>query len=204
MRSSADGGAGNEGSEMEIPNRLDVVRRICESSPVTFETGLSDAEHDARRLALLPTIIRALNQVDPGMWGLLRKDDQGGKIPCDIAAWRDPLTTVDVMTSSGASWQVHPGGVQNPHWRFLPVASLPVDPPVDPPTGPPTPDPTLDRRLEGIERRIDELQSYTLSLQRVSDADRARIVALEEQVKAIPTKGTARIFGIAVPVVLSR
>jgi hypothetical protein len=108
-----------------VPNRSDIVSACCTAHPHAFPPG---ALNDPARLKLLQTVIvPALDQADPGRWGVLTKTDQpidgGYVIPCDIAAYRYPtgqVATVDVLTATGANWQVQ-AYVDNDAWVWTAV-----------------------------------------------------------------------------------
>ena len=112
--------------KMSVPNHELLVKAICDLHDEVFvkpdnvdqETWLN--EMDPRRLAFLPTLIKALNGEDPGLWGWLRKNDQDGKFPCDIAVWIPERITVDVMTGTGGIWSVQ-SPITNPNWEVLPA-----------------------------------------------------------------------------------
>jgi hypothetical protein len=101
-----------------VPNRFADVEAICLAHPESFPPG---ADNDAARLQLLTeTMVPQINRDHPedgGNWGVLTKTDQGGKIPCDVMVWRPGTVTIDVMTGTGASWDVH-GAANNPLWLW--------------------------------------------------------------------------------------
>jgi len=146
---------------MEAPDRSADVRRICAEHPEAFGEPLET--NDARRLALLTTwIIPMLNEFDDHQWGLLRKDDQGGKIPCDVLLWHPSMEHFDVLTGTGATWIPH-GRVTNPAWVWQAVPwpdSVPAPPPDPAPAPEPPPQPDREgivMRLEAIEHTLETL-----------------------------------------------
>lgn len=110
------------------PNRFADVRALCEQHPDAFT---HDAQHDARRLALLRTVIipwlNTHHPEDGGNWGCLTKTDQGNKVPCDELAWRTPewTITIDCLTGTEACWTVQ--GVAPPAWQWTAVDAAPPD-----------------------------------------------------------------------------
>ena len=111
---------------MNAPNRSRDVQTLCAQHPEAF--GPPAETNDARRLVLLQTvIIPFLNQIDAGQWGMLVKTNQGGKIPCDIIAWKDTLEIFDVMTGTGASW-IPVGRITDPAWQWRAVDVPAPDP----------------------------------------------------------------------------
>ena len=98
-----------------------------------------------------PDLAAALPAPDTGRWGVLRKTDQGNKIPCDVAVYDDgaSLTTVDVMTGTGALWNVQ-GLVTNPAWHFVALAPDGSIPPAEAPTPPPPPPPPPSSPVEYV------------------------------------------------------
>jgi hypothetical protein len=103
-----------------IPNRFADVEAICAAHPEAFPPG---SANDAARLTLLTeTMVPQINRDHPedgGNWGVLTKTDQNNKIPCDVMVWRPGTVTIDVMTGTGASWDVH-GAANNPLWVWTP------------------------------------------------------------------------------------
>jgi hypothetical protein len=101
-----------------VPNRRADVEAICAAHPEAFPPG--DANDPARLALLTETMVPTINRDHPednGNWGVLTKTDQGGKIPCDVMVWRPGTVTIDVMTGTGASWDVH-GAANNPLWLW--------------------------------------------------------------------------------------
>lgn len=102
-----------------MPDRSQEVRMVCELHPEAFPRvfdpahpelgGVTDEELNAMRFHLLRNeIIPTLNSLDGGRWGFLKKTDQNGKIPVDIACWAPGNEIVDVMTGTGAFWKPQP------------------------------------------------------------------------------------------------
>ncbi len=78
----------------------------------------------AGALELIKYIVRYLNRVNAGdgnNWGLLRKDDQGGKIPTDIIVWKPTLEHIDVLSSAGVAQWISQGIVTNSNWHWQQV-----------------------------------------------------------------------------------
>jgi hypothetical protein len=103
-----------------VPNRFADVEAICAAHPEAFPPG--DANDPARLKLLTETMVPTINADHPedgGNWGVLTKTDQNGKIPCDVMVWRPGTVTIDVMTGTGASWDVH-GPANNPAWVWTP------------------------------------------------------------------------------------
>jgi hypothetical protein len=101
-----------------VPNRLADVEAICAAHPEAFPPG--DANDPARLQLLTETMVPQINADHPedgGNWGVLTKTDQNNKIPCDVMVWRPGTVTIDVMTGTGASWDVH-GPANNPLWLW--------------------------------------------------------------------------------------
>jgi hypothetical protein len=158
---------------MNAPDRAADVRAICRDHPEAF--GPPDDTNDARRLTFLRDIlIPALNLMD-GSWGVLTKQDQGGKQPCDVIVWRETREHFDVLTGTGATWIPH-GVLTNAAWRWTPVPTLtpspiPDLPPLVIPTPPAPPsapiDPSailaalarLDAALTALETRLSDLDA---------------------------------------------
>lgn len=149
---------------MIAPNRAADVRRLCIGHTDAF--GPPDATNDARRLDFLRTwLIPALNLLDGGKWGCLRKNDMGGKIPCDVIVWQDTREHFDVLTGTGPTWIPH-GVLSNPAWVWEPVTVSP-EPPLPAPPAPPGPsiDPSAilaalaatERALVALEGRVSAL-----------------------------------------------
>lgn len=82
---------------------------------------------DEKRLDLLRIIVRELNTSDSGNWGLLQKNDQGGKIPADIIVWRPTREHFDVLTDTGATW-IDDGILINLAWQWLEVGGVSPEP----------------------------------------------------------------------------
>ena len=122
-RAQAGGRAQTRGTEPQdwttlVPNRSADVQAICAAHPEAFPPG--DANDPARLQLLTETMVPEINAAHPedhGNWGVLTKTDQGGKIPCDVMVWRPGTVTIDVMTGTGASWDVH-GAANNPLWGW--------------------------------------------------------------------------------------
>ena len=109
--------------ETIIPNRFADVDAICRAHPEAFPPG--DANDPSRLKLLVETMVPEINAAHPednGNWGVLTKTDQNGKIPCDVMVWRPGTVTVDVMTGTGASWDVH-GAANNPARVWTPCAA---------------------------------------------------------------------------------
>jgi hypothetical protein len=129
---------------LNAPDRSIAVADYISMFPQTFEDehgaklGKDDPRVDTQRLALLPGLIRVLNTLDGGEWGLCSKDDQGGKIPSDIVVWRPTREHFDVMTGTGPSWQ--PRGVMPLAWTWKAVPPIAAPPVVAPPVVEPPPD----------------------------------------------------------------
>jgi hypothetical protein len=101
-----------------VPNRRADVEAICAAHPEAFPPG--DANDPARLALLTETMVPTINRDHPedgGNWGVLTKTDQNNKIPCDVMVWRPGTVTIDVMTGTGASWDVH-GAANNPLWLW--------------------------------------------------------------------------------------
>lgn len=108
---------------MNAPDRTAEVITVSNQHPEAF--GEPTETNDERRLhLLLTTLIPELNKIDDNKWGALRKDDQGGKIPCDIIVWKDTLEHFDIFTRTGGSWQPR-GVVTNVNWHWMEVTSSP-------------------------------------------------------------------------------
>ena len=104
-----------------IPNRAADVDAICRAHPEAFPPG--DANDPARLKLLTETMVPTINADHPedgGNWGVLTKTDQNNKVPCDVMVWRPGTVTIDVMTGTGASWDVH-GAANNPLWVWTAV-----------------------------------------------------------------------------------
>src|SRR5437899_9231764 len=152
---------------MNAPDRSRDVQTLCAQHPEGF--GPPAETNDARRLVLLQTVIVPfLNQIDGGRWGVLVKTNQGGKIPCDILAWKDTLEIFDVMTGTGASW-IPVGRITDPAWQWQAVGAASPDPA-------PTPTPPVDlapilARLAKLEETINVLAGHlTLVASEAEDA----------------------------------
>lgn len=101
-----------------LPNRSTQVATIVAANPSYFD-GTDDSKRE-----LLKIIGRTLNTDNPSdgnNWGLLRKNNQGGKIPADILVWKPTGEHVDVLTDTGATWIVH--GPIPPEWEWLALAA---------------------------------------------------------------------------------
>jgi hypothetical protein len=109
-----------------VPNRRADVEAICAAHPEAFPPG--DANDAARLQLLTETMVPTINADHPedgGQWGVLTKTDQNNKVPCDVMVWRPGTVTIDVMTGTGASWDVH-GAANNPLWVWT-ACEAPVD-----------------------------------------------------------------------------
>ncbi len=119
-----------------MPDRSADVAMICAAHPESFPPG--ELNDPARLKLLVGTMVPTINAAHPedgDNWGVLTKTDQGHKVPCDIIVWRPTMTTVDVMTGTGASWQVQ-GSVTNPAWVWTDVSGTAPGPtPPQPPSG---------------------------------------------------------------------
>jgi hypothetical protein len=106
-----------------VPNRSADVQAICAAHPEAFPPG--DANDPARLQLLTETLVPTINADHPedgGQWGVLTKTDQNNKVPCDVMVWRPGTVTIDVMTGTGASWDVH-GAANNPLWVWTAVGA---------------------------------------------------------------------------------
>jgi len=113
---------------------------MCLDHPEAF--GPPDDTNDARRLTFLREIlIPTLNRTDGGKWGLLKKTNQGDRIPCDVLVWRDTREHFDVLTGVGATWLAF-GVLVNPAWVWEPA--IPDLPPIVVPTPPAPPSASID------------------------------------------------------------
>jgi hypothetical protein len=108
----------NKDFTAHVPNRAADVEAICAAHQEAFPPG--DANDPARLALLTETMVPQINRDHPedgGNWGVLTKTDQANKIPCDVMVWRVGTVTIDVMTGTGASWDVH-GAANNPLWLW--------------------------------------------------------------------------------------
>lgn len=163
---------------MNAPNRAADVRALCAGHRDAF--GPPDETNDARRLAFLREwLIPALNLLDGGKWGGLRKDDQGGKRTCDVIVWADTREHFDVLTGTGPTWIPH-GVLSNPAWVWEAVgtAQTPISEPPAPPSGPTDPSAIL-AALSRTEAALVALES--------------RMAALAAKVPPITTTYSGRI-----------
>jgi hypothetical protein len=145
---------------MTAPNRAAEVAAVCAQHPEAF--GPPPDTNDARRLVLLQTaIIPFLNGLDGNEWGYLVKQDQGGKIPCDILVWRGTLEIFDVMTGTGPCW-IPVGRITDPDWIWhavdTPTPIPPLPKPPDPPPAPVDLSPLLTR-IAALEQTVNALAS---------------------------------------------
>lgn len=134
----------------QAPDRSSDVQRAFEALTPAPET-----DTDEGRRANTYAVVRSLNRLDGGEWGVLVKDDQGGKIPADIIVWKSSMEHFDIQTGGVGrpTWQPK-GIVTNPAWRWSAVAGeaapVPV-PPHQPPVEPPHPQPIPDPPSEGFD-----------------------------------------------------
>ena len=151
---------------MNAPNRSNEIRTLCAQHPEAF--GPPADTNDARRLVLLQTvIIPFLNQIDDGRWGVLVKTNQGGKIPCDIIAWKETLEIFDVMTGTGASW-IPVGRSTDPAWQWEAVGA--PSPAPAPPSSSVDVAPML-ARLNALEQTVNALSNHLMIVE--SEAEEA-------------------------------
>lgn len=129
---------------------------------------------DTGRRENLFRIVTHLNSFDGGKWGVLVKEDQGGKIPGDIIVWNDTMEHFDVLTGDGGpAWQPR-GIVPNPRWTWRGLGgSSPA---------PDLPNVTLEKRIEALETQLKDLLT---KLAGWVDAGDRQMDALEERIKAV-------------------
>ncbi len=178
---------------IEAPDRSGTVAWVCEQHPEAF--GSPAETNDARRLDLLQEIIIPLlngADFDWGSWGVLVKDDQGGKIPCDIIVWRPTLEHFDIMTGTGACW-IPRGRVDNPHWRWQAVESPQESAPAGP-SEPSLPAPTSNETITNcttqiiaaIERLRDDVKEVNKTLNNMRHGvERSVPAALDRIIKML-------------------
>lgn len=104
-----------------VPNRAREVKAIAAKYPQSF--GPPDDTLDARRRLLMPIICKELNKLDGGNWALLNRldrqdeDPKPGRLTSDVLVWKPTKEHVDVLSGSGAMWQVHPV-ITDPDWKI--------------------------------------------------------------------------------------
>ena len=169
----------------QAPTRQAEVAAIAAQHPEAFVGPAASA--DERKLALLGTIVVALNRQDRGLWGELLKTDQGGKVPADIIVWRPTMEHFDVLSDSGPLWGPS-GVVTNPAWVWMAVpddAGAPLPPVGHPPQPVPPSGPDLSglARYDQVERIYLDLAARAQLLSTQLAAEQVRLDALAAQVK---------------------
>lgn len=140
----------------QAPERKADAARIIEAHRDLFGS-------DEGRLKILAYVCAGLNARDGGNWGLLQKNDQGGKIPADIIVWRPTREHFDVLTDAGATW-IEKGPVPSEAWVWIEAPRVEDAPPPNPdPPNPPAPPPSE----EGIARIIDAIRAQTALLEQL-------------------------------------
>lgn len=175
---------------MNAPDRSVAVADYVSMFPQTFEDehgarlDKDDPRLDSQRLALLPGLIRVLNSLDGGDWGLCSKDDQAGKIPADIVAWRPTREHFDVLTGTGPSWQ--PRGVMPLAWSWKAVPPIAAPPAVDPPVAepPPSAPPPADEHNQ-LDRLEDIFNLFVFSIGQLHQS----ITALDNRIGQLQQDG---------------
>ncbi|HUR19852.1 MAG TPA: hypothetical protein VMZ90_03535 [Vicinamibacterales bacterium] len=107
------------------PNRSQQIGDLLRTKYAGQLTG-----NDDQRRIVLRGLCQDLNAptLDNGNWGLLQKNDQGGKIPADILVWYPTKEHFDVLTDFTAG-DFHNHGVIPPSWGWLECGAAPVPPP---------------------------------------------------------------------------
>ena len=184
---------------MNAPDRSAEVAAVFAQHPGVLDGPPETA--DDRKRAFLPVIVKALNVLDGGHWGLLLKTDQGNKIPADVIVWRLTMEHFDVLTDSWPMWGAH-GPVSNPKWIWLRAAGEPEPAPI--PTPAPTPGPDFAAILDavrGMSSQVDALRASVLATR----ADVLMVQAVVKDLHGRPVPGPVvfppyrgRLFGMGV------
>lgn len=174
---------------MNAPDRSAEVRAIVEAHFDLLNHGkdangtiVNEQEYEDGRLHLTARICVELNREDQGKWGLLRKTDQGNKVPADVIAWLDTNEHFDVLAGAPdrATWLAF-GPFTNPAWQWIPSTLIvPIEPipfPVPPGTPPPAPEPSIDPELaelfaaiiEGFKPIVDTLEEISSRLKSIDE-----------------------------------
>jgi hypothetical protein len=149
---------------MNAPNRQADVARIF--NELGLEHHAKTATDEKRRENLF-TIIRELNKLDNGQWGVLVKTDQANKIPGDIAVWKPTLEHFDVITGAGGPFWEAKGLVPSSrwHWQAVPGSQPQPEPQPTPiPTPTPSPTPTPENIMGLLASILAELKAIRTEL----------------------------------------
>ncbi len=171
---------------MNAPNRSVEVADIINAIGPKPET-----ESDEGRRGNTFEVVRRLNVIDGGFWGVLLKTDEGNKVPADVIVWRPTMEHFDIQKGgSGAPTWGPIGVVKNTAWLWQEVEGYPapIPTPTPIPVPSPSPAPDDDTPLDALRAVLrDELAPFRSQLDELKKVlDQLLVLLRDGRIKVRP------------------